>query len=70
MEEMVRYLIIGLGIAYTVYKIKSITWDKKYGCDTCNMKNSCNKKECKTDNVDLTVLEKEKIKKIKLAYKN
>lgn len=70
MEEIVRYLIIGISIIYIIYRVKSIIWDKKYGCSTCNMKNSCNKKECNADNINLTDIDKEKIKKIKLVYKN
>ena len=70
MEDAVRYLIIGISFTYIIHRIKSIIWDKNYGCSTCSMNSSCNKKSCSVDNVSLTDMEREKIKKIKLAYKN
>ena len=70
MEDIVRYLIISIGIVYSIYKIKAIIWDKKYGCSTCNMKSTCGKKSCDMNNVKLSKEDMEKIKKIKLVYKN
>jgi len=66
-ETFVRYGIILIGIAYLIYKIKRFAIDKKYGCDTCNLKNTCNRKSCQF--TELSKDDKLKIKEIKNKIK-
>lgn len=65
MEDLLRYIIISIGFLYALYRVKSVIWDKKYGCETCSLKQTCSKKSC---NIQLSNKEKEKIKSIKSIY--
>jgi len=69
MEDLVRYVILGLGVLYAANSIRQVIFKKNYGCSTCGSKDSCGKKDCDIDDITLSKVDKDEINKIKLAYK-
>ena len=63
MEDIIRYGVILIGILYFLYRLKRFLIDKKYGCETCAYKDTCNRKTCSI--YELSEEEKKKIKDIK-----